>query len=468
MKDLVNITYKEKNMKKPEEKFPLIYAERMQQLLGSETPAFFHAMEEESVRGLRVNKLKKHGGSGIADFFSLEEIPWCPNGYYYRQEEEPGRHPLQETGAYYIQEPSAMAPVMFLSPEPGERVLDLCAAPGGKSTQIAERLGGEGILIANEPVEKRAAALSENMERMGVTNSAVTVETPERLAGFFPEWFDRILVDAPCSGEGMFRRNPAAIGEWSPDNVRLCAERQRMILGSAVRMLSPGGRLVYSTCTFSREEDEENVTWLLKEYPFLHPAQQAGEPFLVKACGGEVPGFKSCFRLMPHRIRGEGHFAAVFEKDGERPGRTESDPGEKRPGRAEKVLLAEFCRDTLTKSFDERNLILHGTELFLAGGGFPDLRGLRILRQGLHLGSFKKGRFEPAHALALSLGHGDTLRRSELTTEEARKWICGETLPFEGKKGWILISTGGYSLGWGKCDGRLLKNHYPKGLRRTL
>ncbi|MCR4908227.1 MAG: RsmF rRNA methyltransferase first C-terminal domain-containing protein [Lachnospiraceae bacterium] len=453
-------------MRKPGEELPPVYVDRMRQLLGPETPAFFHALEEEPVRGLRVNRLKEHEGFSMETGFSLEKVPWCPDGYYYRKEEEPGKNPLHEAGAYYIQEPSAMAPVMFLSPQPFERVLDLCAAPGGKSTQIAERMAGTGVLIANEPVPERARTVVENMERMGIRNFAVTSEMPERLALFFPEWFDRILVDAPCSGEGMFRKNPAAVTEWSPEIVGFCAERQRRILDSAAQMLSPGGRLVYSTCTFSPEEDEENAARFLENNPSMRPVEPDAKAFPVKECGGMLSGCAGCLKLFPHRVRGEGHFVAVFEKTGNAPASAEPHAEEKSPGPGERLLFEKFCRDALWRRFDGEKLILHGTELFMTGGGFPSLKGLRVLRQGLHLGTFKKNRFEPSHALAHFLAPAEAVRRMELDAGEAVKWIHGEALPFGGERGWSLVCVEGFGLGWGKCDGRLMKNHYPKGLRR--
>ncbi len=420
------------------------------------------------MRGLRINPLKKHGNHRVESFFSLTEVPWCANGFTYRPEEEPGRHVLHQTGAYYIQEPSAMAPVVFLEAAPGERVLDLCAAPGGKSTQIAECMAGEGVLIANEVIPKRAAVVAENLERMGVCAAAVTVETPERLAAVFPEWFDRILVDAPCSGEGMFRKNPAAIGEWSPEQVALCAGRQKEILRSAVQMLSPGGRLVYSTCTFSREEDEDNVQWFLEEYPEMTPVSLPDCAGFVPALGESPASLPGCLKLMPQRIRGEGQFLAVFEKRGEAFRMPDPVYAQRRPGAGEVRLFREFCKNTLLCSFPEERLVLHGQTLYLSFPAIPSLDGLRALRSGLCLGSFKKDRFIPAHALALTLGEKDVVRRMELRPEasEGEAWIHGESLPFAGERGWTLISVEGYSLGWGKCDGRMMKNHYPRGLRR--
>lgn len=256
---------------------PQVFLERMQGLLGSEYEEFLVSFDHEKYQALRLNPLKLRTESGRTDdstvieekiqqTFRLQPVPWAENGYYYTKEDQPGKHPWHEAGLYYIQEPSAMAPVTLLSPQPGERILDLCAAPGGKSTQIASAMEGEGLLVTNEIHPARAKILSENVERMGIRNACVLNETPEHLADIFEEYFDRILVDAPCSGEGMFRKNEVACEEWSPENVQLCADRQDGILECAARMLVPGGRLVYSTCTFAPAENEGSISRFLAKH----------------------------------------------------------------------------------------------------------------------------------------------------------------------------------------------------------
>ena len=333
---------------------PEAFMKRMQEMLGEEYQEFSDSFEREQYHALRLNALKKGADgrsaaeicgmagdcgamskaghiAGSFDFAHLTKVPWAENGYYYQAGDQPGRHPFHAAGVYYIQEPSAMAPVELLGVQPGERVLDLCAAPGGKSTQIAAKLKGRGFLLCNEIHPARAKILSENIERMGVVNACVTNEAPARLAGFFPEYFDRVLVDAPCSGEGMFRKNDAACEEWSPENVHMCAERQDEILDCAAGMLCAGGRLVYSTCTFAPEEDEGSVSRFLRRHPEfrLMPVDimEAEKGRLgLKGCDGvpayveeAAPGLEGTLRMAPHRISGEGHFAAVLQKAGSLP-----------------------------------------------------------------------------------------------------------------------------------------------------
>ncbi len=476
---------------------PEAFQERMQLLLGTEYDAFLAGMEGERYRALRVNPLKGGFPAGACgeDFLTLspwklEPVSWEENGYYYTQE-GPGRHPYHEAGVYYIQEPSAMAPVAFLGAEPGEKVLDLCAAPGGKSTQIAGRMQGRGLLVSNEINPARAKILSENVERLGIRNCLVVSEPPERLAELFPDYFDRILVDAPCSGEGMFRKNENAGEEWSQENVERCAGRQDTILDCAVTMLRPGGRLVYSTCTFAPEEDEGSVSRLIHRHPemeILEPAECLQEESRPAAWGfapgrpewirDPVPGLERTFRLWPHRLRGEGHYLAVLQRDGEKM------PGEVRCLHGNQQGIQERdCREYLEfaagalRQKPEGVYLRFGDQLYLAPEGLPSLQGLHVLRPGLHLGTQKKNRFEPAHALALALGpeqvycscavrspEGQGEQRVEPYTAVA--YLNGQTFAAAGEKGWYLITVDGYSLGWGKLAGGVMKNHYPRGLRK--
>lgn len=277
---------------------PQDFLERMEKMLGQEYPAFLAGYEKEPKHSLRMNPLKGTDKTAYAWCpFLTGQVEWEPNGYYYENDAQPGKHPYHEAGLYYIQEASAMAPVRLLKAEPGERILDLCAAPGGKTTQIAADMQGQGLLVCNEIHPARAKILSENVERMGIANALVLNETPSRLAERFEEYFDRILVDAPCSGEGMFRKNESACQEWSLDNVTLCAARQDEILDMAAGMLRPGGRLVYSTCTFSEEENEGSIHRFVERHP----------EFLIS----------ETIRLWPHKVNGEGHFAAVLVKEGQ-------------------------------------------------------------------------------------------------------------------------------------------------------
>lgn len=509
---------------------PEKFLERMQNMLGEEYPAFLESLSGKRYRALRINPLKAEIQEGKEKLpFVLSPVPWTKNGFYYEEEEQPGKHPYHEAGLYYIQEPSAMAPVPCLMEEPAsaaamperqeepvsaaaipeqqedvsaaatleqqekpatpERVLDLCAAPGGKSTQIAEYMRGCGMLITNEIHPQRAKILSENIERMGISNAIVLNETPESLSKKFIAFFDRILVDAPCSGEGMFRKNDNAGEEWSEENVALCAERQDGILDCAATMLKPGGRLVYSTCTFAPAEDEGSVSRFLEAHPDFYLEKEE--------------------RLMPHKVKGEGHFLAVLHREGGQLSSAATAGTEKSFALKDCKEFLDFAKEALTIPAEEltagKILLRFGEQLYLAPAETPSLRGLKVLRPGLHLGTVKKNRFEPSHALALFLKKEQVVNGINLAGDgtAVRKYLEGQTLTIgagcdvemadimhrgrtaaeqadtitrEGRsagqadvsmpKGWCLVCVDGYSLGWGKAAGAVLKNHYPKGLRK--
>lgn len=484
---------------------PEKFLERMQNMLGEEYPAFLESLSGKRYRALRLNPLKTRIQEGKEKLpFTLSPVPWTKNGFYYEEEEQPGKHPYHEAGLYYIQEPSAMAPVPRLMEErasaaaiperqeehvsaaaiperqeepatPG-RILDLCAAPGGKSTQIAEYMRGRGMLITNEIHPQRAKILSENIERMGISNAIVLNETPESLSKRFIAFFDRILVDAPCSGEGMFRKNDNAGEEWSEENVALCAERQDGILECAATMLKPGGRLVYSTCTFAPAEDEGSVSRFLETHTDFCLEKEE--------------------RLMPHKIKGEGHFLAVLHREGGQLKSAAAAGTEKSLTLKDCREFLDFAKEALTIPAEEltegKILLRFGEQLYLAPAETPSLRGLKVLRPGLHLGTVKKNRFEPSHALALFLKKEQAVHVVNLAGDgiAVRKYLEGQTLTIgEGcdvemahiitrgrmaaeqadvslPKGWCLVCVDGYSLGWGKAAGAVLKNHYPKGLRK--
>ena len=369
---------------------PEQFLERMKHQLGEEYPAFLRSLERPRAVALRFNPLK---GEMPALSFVGEPVPWEPMGFYYDPEARPGLHPYHEAGVYYLQEASAMAPVQLLDPQPGERVCDLCAAPGGKTTQIAGRMVGEGFLLCNEINPKRAKILSRNIERMGVANALVTNEHPQRLAQHLPGYFDRVLIDAPCSGEGMFRKEEAAVTDWSPETVEMCARRQAEILHAGAALLRPGGRLVYSTCTFAPEEDELAVAEFLEAHPEF-------EPECVEAPWFDA-GENASYRMWPHKLLGEGHFAAVLRKKGDEEPAGEGCPGQKLPSQ----WLA-FARE-LDIDLPAGKAIQFGQSLYWAPEAMPDLRGLKVLRPGLELGTAKKDRFEPAHALAEPCGSGN-------------------------------------------------------------
>jgi NOL1/NOP2/sun family putative RNA methylase len=437
----------------------------MQQMLGEEYPAFLASYDTPRAQALRVNPLK----GSVEAFrehapFTLAPVAWEPCGFYYSAEDAPGKHPYHEAGVYYIQEPSAMAPAAYLDAQPGERILDLCAAPGGKSTQIAAAMQGQGLLVSNEIHPARAKILSENIERMGIRNCLVTNESPQALAGIFEAYFDRIMVDAPCSGEGMFRKNEQAVEEWSPQNVKLCADRQLDILCHAASMLRPGGRIVYSTCTFAPEENEGTIHRFLEGHPEFSVCA-------VNASEGMTVGEDHTIRLFPHRLRGEGHFLAVLQREGSgfshSGGRCVSGAAKGIPKQDAKEYFA--FREQFLRTDLPGKLIRFGDQLYLAPEELPSLTGLRVLRPGLHLGTMKKNRFEPAHALALALRAQDVYHSLDLRSDadEVRAYLNGQTLRAEGEKGWYLITVDGYSLGWGKLAGGIMKNHYPKGLRKN-
>ena len=428
---------------------PSQFLARMESQLGDEFPEFLRSYDRPRAVALRMNPLK--GDMPRLPFVGAA-VPWEPTGFYYDPESRPGLHPFHDAGVYYLQEASAMAPVALLAPQPGERVLDLCAAPGGKTTQIAGRMLGQGLLVCNEIHPKRARILSQNLERLGVANALVLNEEPAALAKRFRGCFDRILVDAPCSGEGMFRKESAAVEDWSEENVALCARRQAEILDAAAGMLRPGGRLVYSTCTFAPAEDEETVAAFLARHPDYRP-EPVDAPWFQ-------PGENGSFRLLPHKLLGEGHFAAVLRRmDGERENPAE-EPGQKLPACAEAFLQEQQI--TLPDGVNVR----FGDTCFRAPAGTPDLRGLRVLRPGLEIGTVKKGRLEPAHALALWLHPRAGDRRLPADSPELAAYLRGETIP-GGEKGYRIVCAEDYTLGWAKGDGSQLKNHYPKGLRRV-
>ncbi len=427
---------------------PEAFLTRMQAQLGEEFDAFLQSLERPRAVALRFNPLK--GGRPVLPFV-LEPVPWEPEGFYYDPQSRPGLHVYHEAGVYYLQEASAMAPVALLDPQPGERICDLCSAPGGKTTQIAGRMRGEGFLLCNEYSPKRAKILARNIERMGVANALVTNEDTARLAARFPGFFDRVLVDAPCSGEGMFRKEEAAVTDWSQETVQMCARRQAEILRNAAQMVRPGGRLVYSTCTFAPEEDEEAVAAFLESHPDFVPEALEAPWFQQAENGGH--------RLWPHKLLGEGHFAAVLRK-------TAGDAPEYAIPKGE-TLPKQWV--SFAKELDIRlpagKAVSFGQNLYWAPAGMPDIQKLKVLRPGLELGTVKKDRFEPAHALALWLRDCGSVQSFGPDSAEMKAYLHGDVVP-SAKKGWCLVKAGGYSIGWGKGDGKVLKNHYPKGLRR--
>lgn len=474
-----------------ERKLPEAFCRRMRELLGTEYEAFQASYDRNRYYGLRRNPLK----STAREFenrvpYVLEPVSWAAEGYYYRECDQPGRDILHEAGVYYIQEPSAMAVAGILDPMPGECILDLCAAPGGKSTQIAGRMKGEGLLVANEVIPGRAQILSQNVERMGIRNCVVCNETPEHMADLFPDFFDRIVVDAPCSGEGMFRKDETAAEQWSAGHVRMCADRQGMILDEAAKMLKPGGVMVYSTCTFAPDENEETVSRFLQRHEdFIIeeiPHDDSFAPGRADWISNPAAGLEYTMRLWPHRLKGEGHYIARLRKDkmqsslilpemryvhGKRKGKLRKKERDDRPDIISESVLEDFLPGELGIAADwlkgqPGRVRMFGEQIYLMPDRMIPVQGIKVVRPGLHIGTDKKNRLEPSHSLALALTTEDTDKLMELTREAAEKYLHGESLPCDKQKGWTLLSYQGYPLGFGKAVNGQMKNHYPKGLRR--
>lgn len=480
-------------------KLPQSFLDNMKVLLGEEYEAWLCAMDSPSFQGLRINTGKLDGDTWEAIRpFRGDPVPWTENGFYYDADERPARNPYYHAGLYYLQEPSAMAPAAILPVKPGDRVLDLCAAPGGKSTELGARLKGEGLLVSNDISSSRARALLKNLELFGISNICVTSETPRKLADTFGAFFDRILVDAPCSGEGMFRKDPDLIKSWMERGPEAYAPLQREILSEAVRMLRPGGYLLYSTCTFSPVEDEETVSWLLKQAPEMELAEI---PLWPGACRG-IDG-TPVIRLFPHRLSGEGHFAALLHKREDECGyvcqETENDRGkhgqstsvinEKKQKKGKQVRQAEGSRRTsdldrlmeesdylqwerlLKCPPDRSRMMVKDGQVYVLPEIFDHSWSLRYLRTGLLLGEWKKNRFEPSQAAAMALTADGFLQTFSMSGEDERviRYLKGETIFLTDQeslpKGWILVCVDGFPLGWAKYTGTMLKNKYYTGWR---
>lgn len=464
---------------------PEAFLSKQQALLGAEYPNFISTYESPASRGLRINTLKVENEHVIANMpFTLRPIPWIKEGYYYSAADRPGKHPYHAAGLYYIQEPSAMAVVEVLAPQPHERILDLAAAPGGKATQVAVKMQNTGVLIANEIHPVRAKALSENIERLGITNTIVTNESVKRLAAQWPGYFDRIVLDAPCSGEGMFRKDEDARAEWSLQAVQQCSQRQMELLDDAAVLLKPGGRLVYSTCTFAPEENEHVIEQFLQRHPdwTLIPIEhlhgwQPGRPVWSES---KNPHLVNTARLWPHHVNGEGHFIALLEKGvAETPIHIPNRKEKRSKHKASKADAAhneaiayfqQFYKATIRDwEVDSEHLMLFGTHLYLLPSTAPSIEQIKVLRAGLHLGEVKKNRFEPSHSLALALKAKQTKHAIDLQAgqSEIAAYLRGETITANtAHNGWCLVLVDGYPLGWGKASQGIVKNHYPKGLRR--
>ena len=453
---------------------PTLFLRRMQGFLGQEYPAYLDCLRQAPTAGLRVNTLKVSPTefAGIAPF-SLEPIPWCPEGFWLGNPDKHGKHPYHAAGLYYLQDPSAMAVTLALDPRPGEKILDLAAAPGGKATHIASRLGGQGLLVANEIHPQRAWELAQNLERWGVQNTVITREAPKRLAVALSGFFDKVLLDAPCSGEGMFRKSEAARRDWSVVAVQSCALRQAAILEQAGRLVRPGGGLVYSTCTFSPEENEGVVAEFLRRHPEFELAPIAAIPGAASGRPDWLPdqtispALELTLRLWPQHGMGEGHFIARMQKDSPISPRS---PGARQPPRlpaqAEQLFQA-FINQALDMQAERLTPEVYGVYLYQVPADYPQVHGLRVVHPGWWLGTLKTNRFEPAHALALALRPDQARQVIDLHAEDASllAYLRGEPVRGSAHSGWVLVLVDGYPLGWGKSSRGEVKNYYPKGLR---
>lgn len=481
---------------------PIEFEKKMKAFLGNEWEEFLYSYDNNRFQALRFNTLKvgknksvEEEIAGIMDKLCIpmdKKVTWANDAYYYDEEKRPGKHPYHEMGLYYIQEPSAMSAAALLAPKPGMRVLDLCAAPGGKSTQLATYLGDSGLLVSNEINTQRSRILSQNIERMGIKNAIVTNEDSFVLASHFPSFFNAIQVDAPCSGEGMFRKLPEAVEQWSTENVAICAERQKEILDNAATMLKAGGMIVYSTCTFSREENEDVIEYFLERHPDFTLEEME--------------------RFWPHKVDGEGHFVAKLVRRGgvnefdadyevcEENCNKVEDTGLKDDRKTKKnknnkkrknetkpaltkenmKLLSEFLDETISEDMaawiKNSRLVMFGEQLYRLPDMEVDIKGLKVQRAGLHIGEFKKQRFEPSHSLALALKYSEAKNVVKLTCDDPQTtgFFNGQSVMLsdgqaaECKKGWALVCVDGYPAGWGKVNGAQVKNHYPKGLRNKI
>ena len=506
---------------------PQAFIDKMKILLEEQYDSFLASYEDERVYGLRVNELKIQASQWQEQTEIKEHltpIPWCPTGFYYTEQDRPGKHPHYHAGLYYIQEPSAMVPVELLDVRPGHRVLDLCAAPGGKSTQIASKLQGHGVLVSNDIATERTKPLVKNIELAGVRNAIVLNEHPANIAKVFTGWFDRILIDAPCSGEGMFRKNTAMIEEWEDFSVERCSMMQREILEEIALMLAPGGRMVYSTCTFSPEENEEQIARFLAAHPDFSvvpiEAQWGwgnGQPDWISAetqqqlTEQQLRSIAGTIRIWPHRSKGEGHFVAVLVRDGEcyHPPISWNEEGETRiawptpalstaaksqqsksrrnvgEGKGKKSAEVDYQAiwDTFTSEQvslaggEQLRAVMFGNRVSLQPYELPSLEGLKVIRAGWLVGEVKHGKFLPFHPLAMAIKRHEAKRTLSFSSNDELliKYLKGETIFVEEHmlkrqgevklNGYVLILVDDYPVGFGKYDNGMIKNELPAGWR---
>lgn len=443
---------------------PIEFKEKYQRLLGDTR---YNKLEKSllgaPVEGFRINPLKENFKEVNIDL--TNPIPYSNIGFYGNID---GNSIDHLSGYLYSQDVSAMYVTEVLDPQPGEVVLDLCAAPGSKSTYIASKMKNDGILVANEINTGRAKILSSNIERMGITNTIVTNNRPDQLVDSFKSSFDKIVVDAPCSGEGMFRKDHEAVNYWSNDYVQQCAIRQREILKSAYELLKPNGELVYSTCTFSPEEDELNALWFAKTFDLdiinikKYPGMESGNI----EWGNGNPLSENFLRMFPDNFNGEGHFISKFRKKSIENSKELAKISKSKINIDTSKLFSSFVEENLNITFE--NLYQHNDNLELPIIDIEQLKGVKVLRNGLRLGTFKKNRFEPNHSLILVLNHADLKNVIELTDEEYIKYRHGEAIRLikDLSSAWVGVSYQNKIFSWGKYTNKTLKNFFPKGLRK--
>ncbi len=449
-------------------KLPADFQTKYTKLLGDQATDFLRSFSEPSTHGFRINPLKPANTIHIDESHPTAH---CKFGFY---GEVDGKSPEHTAGLVYSQEPSAMYVGEVAHPSANEKVLDLCAAPGGKTTHLGSYMKNTGLLVANEIDSKRAKVLVENVERFGFKNTIVTNTDPEKMAKTLPNYFDRLLVDAPCSGEGMFRKDPDATKYWNIDYPKKCAKRQKEILTEAVKNLRPGGTLIYSTCTFSPEEDEQIISWLVKEHHFIilpikkFPGMDSGRP----DWSDNNPELTKCVRIFPHHFQGEGHFIAKLQKPEKEiqfrgPKPITKNPNINKMNSEQMELWANFANGRFSKDLSA-NLVVFKNNLYSVPDDTPDFGKIRIVRLGLEMGEFKKSRFEPSYGLALSEEVFNSNSKIEISFDEWKKYVHGDTFSVSGadnKKGWYLLTFKALPIGFGKLVGNTIKNFFPKGLR---
>ena len=457
---------------------PTAFEEKMKRLIGDEYSEYLKCFDEPRHYGLRVNTAK----ISTEDFLKiapwpLEPVPWIHNGFYYDGENcHPARHPYYFAGLYYLQEPSAMTPADRLPILPGDRVLDVCAAPGGKATELGARLNGTGILAANDLSSSRAKGLLKNIELMGIGNVLILSEEPGKLIPYFRGYFDKILIDAPCSGEGMFRKDKKMIRAWEEHGPEYFSKIQKSIITQAAEMLKPGGMMLYSTCTFSPEENEQTIEYLLETHPEFDLCEMEGyEGFssgMPETTASRDERLSRTVRIFPYRMKGEGHYLALLKKRGDEV--THTCDALRSASPRKNILpgeLDDFLRD-IKREFDPSRIDIRGDKVYYMPEGLPALNGVRFIRTGLLMGELKKKRFEPSQALAMNLNKEEYARTIDLSAKDERviRYLKGETLDVEDlvsskEKGWYLVCVDGYPLGFGKLARQMLKNKYLPGWR---